>query len=492
MTGQKNLNGKLPPMAIDLEEAILGAIISESNAMMFVADILNPDMFYREAHQLIYNACQDISISGDPLDLITVTNQLRKSGNLEKVGGAYYLTQLTDRVVSSVNIEYHARIVSQKFMQREMIKLSHVTIHDCYDETKDIFEILDNYETNRDNIVNHVSSKKEVKQDVAVAGLIDDIIKKAEMGVREVTGVQTGDKMLNGFTGGWQNSNLIIVAARPAMGKTAFILSKVISAAKAGKKVGVFSLEMAMSELLMRVVSSETEIPLEKIKNSALDANDWNQLHSRQQSIQDLPIFWDDSAHMTMIELSAKAKRMKRLHGVEMIVIDYLQLLTTKAKDRYNAVSDISRGLKVLAKELEIPVIALSQLSRSVESRPGNSKRPMLQDLRESGSIEQDADMVLFLYRPEYYGIVEDEEGRPTAGMAEVIIAKNRSGKIGIVDNRFNGEIMRFGEWSDEPNPASIITDFSFVGQPPDLPSVNLNNQANWNFGSDLPEDSLF
>ncbi|MFD2547713.1 replicative DNA helicase [Sphingobacterium suaedae] len=478
-------------MALDLEEAVLGAIISESSAMMFVADILNPEMFYTEAHRLIYTACQELSISSDPMDLVTVTAKLRKNGNLEKIGGAYYLTQLTDKVVSSVNIEYHARIISQKFMQRELIKLSQVTILDCHDETKDIFEILDTYETQRDNIVNHVSAKKEVSQNAAVEELIADIVKKAEMGVKEVTGVDTGDKGLNSFTGGWQNSNLIIVAARPAMGKTAFILSKVISAAKSGKKVGVFSLEMARSELLTRVVSSETEIPLEKIKNCAMDANDWNRLHSRQPVIQNLPIYWDDSAHMTMIELSAKAKRMKRLHGVEMIVIDYLQLLTTKAKDRYNAVSDISRGLKVLAKELEMPVIALSQLSRSVESRPGNSKRPMLQDLRESGSIEQDADMVLFLYRPEYYGIDEDEEGRPTAGMAEVIIAKNRSGKTGTVQNRFQGEIMRFSSW-DESTDSDVITDFSFVNQSAQLPSNDLNHHANWDFESKLPDDLPF
>ncbi len=484
---RKNEIGKLPPMAIDLEEAVLGAIISESSAMMFVADILNPDMFYKAPNRLIYKACQELSVSGEPLDLMTLTSKLRKNGDLEKVGGAYYITSLTDRVVSSVNIEYHARIISQKFMQRELIKVSQVTIQDCYDETKDIFEILDTYETSRDNIVNHVSAKKEVSQEFAIQELMADIVKKAEMGVKEVTGVDTGNKELNGFTGGWQNSNLIIIAARPAMGKTAFILSKAINAAKSGKRVGVFSLEMARPELLTRVLSSETEIPLEKIKNSALDSNDWHTLTHKQPSIESLPIFWDDSAQMSLIELSAKAKRMKRLHGVEMIIIDYLQLITTKSKDRYNAVSDISRGLKVLAKELDIPVIALSQLSRAVESRPGNSKRPMLSDLRESGSIEQDADMVLFLYRPEYYGITEDEEGRPTGGMAEVIIAKNRSGKTGVVPMRFRGEVMKFSSWEDQ-----MITDFSFVKKPEPLPSNDLNGHANWNFGDELPDDTPF
>lgn len=489
---KENIKGKLPPQAVDLEEAVLGAIISESSAMMFVADILKPEMFYKEANILIYQACQEISISGNPLDLMTVLNQLRKNGNLEKIGGPYYLTQLSDRVINSVNIEYHARIISQKFMQRELIKLSNVTIQDCYDETKDIFEILDTYETQRDNIVNHVSSKKEVSQNFAISELIKDISKKAEIGVMDVTGVDTGNKGLNSFTGGWQKSNLIIVAARPAMGKTAFMLSKVINAAKTGKPVGVFSLEMARSELLTRVLSSETEIFLEKIKNCTLQDYDWQRIHSKMNEIESLPIFWDDSANLSMIELSAKAKRMKRLYGIEMIVIDYLQLLTTKAKDRYNAVSDISRGLKVLAKELEIPVIALSQLSRSVESRPGNNKRPMLQDLRESGSIEQDADMVIFLYRPEYYGLLEDEEGRSTAGMAEAIIAKNRSGKTGTVPFRFRGDIMKFREWEDGNEIPELITDFSFVGKQNDLPVNNLNNHANWNFPSQHPDDAPF
>lgn len=221
-----NSLGKLPPMALEIETAVLGAIMIESTAMMFVADILRPEMFYKESHQLIFKAAQEISISGDPLDLMTIVAKLRKNGDFEKVGGAFYLTELTDRVVSSVNIEYHARIIAQKFMQRELIRLSNITINDCYDETKDVFDILSTYETERDNIVNHVSSRKEVSQKHAVNEVFADMAKKAAMGVKDVTGVDTGNDDMNALTGGWQQSDLIILAARPAMGKTAYALKK--------------------------------------------------------------------------------------------------------------------------------------------------------------------------------------------------------------------------------------------------------------------------
>lgn len=490
-----NSLGKLPPMALEIETAVLGAIMIESTAMMFVADILRPEMFYKESHQLIFKAAQEISISGDPLDLMTIVAKLRKNGDFEKVGGAFYLTELTDRVVSSVNIEYHARIIAQKFMQRELIRLSNITINDCYDETKDVFDILSTYETERDNIVNHVSSRKEVSQKHAVNEVFADMAKKAAMGVKDVTGVDTGNDDMNALTGGWQQSDLIILAARPAMGKTAYALKKAVNAARSGKPVAIFSLEMAKEQLIHRILSFETGIPLEKLKLK-LDDGDWHKLHSMQQELSELPIHWDDTPGLTLIELSAKAKRLKRLHGVEMIVIDYLQLITVHGKSRFDAVSDISRGLKILAKELNIPVIALSQLSRAVESRPGNSKRPMLSDLRESGSIEQDADMVLFLYRPEYYGLVEDEEGRSTAGMAEVIVAKHRNGSTDTVLMNFKGSTTNFTAWDEEGyggNSMDIITDFSFIEKPLQSENRSLNSHANWDFGNDsMPDDAPF
>jgi len=488
--------GKLPPMALDLEQAVLGSILIENTAMMFVADILRPEMFYKESHQLIFKAAQEISISGDPLDLMTVMQKLRKNGDLEKVGGAFYLTELTDRVVSSVNIEYHSRIIAQKFMQRELIRLSSITINDCYDETKGVFDILSTYETERDNIVNHVSSRKEVSQKQVVNEVLADMAKKAAMGVKDVTGVDTGNDDMNALTGGWQPSDLIILAARPAMGKTAYALKKAVNAARIGKPVAIFSLEMAKEQLIHRIMSFETNISLEKIKKLKLDDADWHILHSKQNELAELPIHWDDTPGLTLIELSAKAKRLKRLHGVEMIVIDYLQLITVHGKSRFDAVSEISRGLKILAKELMIPIIALSQLSRAVESRPGNSKRPMLADLRESGSIEQDADMVIFLYRPEYYGNTEDEEGRSTAGMAEVIIAKHRNGSTDTVLYNFKGSTTNFSSWDDEGfggEQKELITDFSFMDKPMLPTNTSLNAHANWKYGEDdMPEDSPF
>ncbi|WP_313671990.1 replicative DNA helicase [Sphingobacterium multivorum] len=488
---KSKIEGKLPPQAVDLEEAILGACISETNAFMFIADILRPEMFYRESHQIIFKACQEISVSGSPLDLMTLMAKLRKDGNFERVGGIYFLTGLTDRVVSSVNMEYHSRIIAQKFMQRELIKVSHDTIDKCYDETNDIFDILSSYETKRDDLVNHVTTKKEVKQADALEELFSEMIRKADLGIQDVTGVNTGFQNINEATGGWQCSDLIIIAARPAMGKTAFVLKQAVNAAKSGKPVAIFSLEMSKSQLLERMISFETEIDLTKIKKLNLADHEWHKLHSRKDQLKSLPIHWDDTPGLTLVELSAKAKRMKRLYGVEMIVIDYLQLISVPGKSRLDEISTISRGLKILAKELNIPVLALSQLSRAVESRPGNSKRPMLSDLRESGSIEQDADIVGFLYRPEYYGITEDEEGRSTAGIAEFIIAKNRNGSVTTCEMGFVGRTTNFKELEDDFQPSGMITDFSFVDKPDPLPSNDMSKYANWDSPM-LPDDGPF
>ncbi len=488
---KSKIEGKLPPQAVDLEEAVLGACISETNAFMFIADILRPEMFYRESHQIIFKACQEISISGNPLDLMTVMAKLRKDGNFERVGGIYFLTGLTDRVVSSVNMEYHSRIIAQKFMQRELIKVSHDTIDKCYDETNDIFDILSSYETKRDDLVNHVTTKKEVKQSDALEELFSEMLRKSELGIQDVTGVNTGFKNINEATGGWQCSDLIIIAARPAMGKTAFVLKQAVNAAKSGKPVAIFSLEMSKNQLLERMISFETEIDLTKIKKLNLADHEWHKLHSRKEQLKSLPIHWDDTPGLTLVELSAKAKRMKRLHGVEMIVIDYLQLISVPGKSRLDEISTISRGLKILAKELNIPVLALSQLSRAVESRPGNSKRPMLSDLRESGSIEQDADIVGFLYRPEYYGIIQDEEGRSTAGIAEFIIAKNRNGSVTTCEMGFVGRTTNFKELEDNFQSSGMITDFSFVDKPEPLPSNDMSKFANWDSPS-LPDDGPF
>ena len=280
--------------------------------------------------------------------------------------------------------------------------------------------------------------------------VLADMAKKAAMGVKEVTGVDTGNDQMNSLTGGWQPSDLIILAARPAMGKTAYALKKAINAAKTGKRVAIFSLEMAKEQLIHRILSFETGIALERIKKLNLADHEWQQLHSKSGILAELPIHWDDTPGLTLIELSAKAKRLRRLHGIEMIVIDYLQLITVHGKSRFDAVSDISRGLKILAKELNIPIIALSQLSRAVESRPGNNKRPMLSDLRESGSIEQDADMVMFIYRPEYYEVMSNEMGESTQGETHIRIAKHRNGQLDTIKLRAKLDIQKFEEWDGD------------------------------------------
>ncbi|MBE8712552.1 replicative DNA helicase [Sphingobacterium hungaricum] len=481
-------NGKLPPQAIDLEEAVLGAILLEKDALIMISDILHPEMFYKEANQIIYRVAQNISILGEPLDLLTVTAKLRKDGNLEKIGGAYNITMLTDRVVSSVNIEFHARIIAQKYMQRELIKVSSETIHNCYDETEDIFDVISLYETKRDELINNIITRKEVNQEDAFRDMIVEMERQSALGELEVTGVDTGFKDMNTATGGWQKANLIILAARPAMGKTALMLKKAVNAARSGKPVAIFSLEMAKEQLQQRILSFETGIPLSKIKTpSKLDGVDWAVIHSKAHEILSLPIVWDDTPGLTLVELNAKAKRMKRLHGIEMVFIDYLQLITIPGEKRFDEISKISRGLKILSKEIQIPILALSQLSRAVESRPGNSKRPQLSDLRESGSIEQDADLVMFLYRAEYYGITEDEDGMSTAGRAEAIIAKNRDGATDTIDLIFHGPTTNFSNIEPE-----VITDFSFVNLPKELPANSLNHQSNWNFGNETPDDSPF
>ncbi|GGH24816.1 replicative DNA helicase [Sphingobacterium alkalisoli] len=469
--------GKLPPQAVDLEEAVLGAVLSERDCLMMVSDILHPEMFYKEANQIIYKAVQSISLSGEALDILTVVSRLRKDGDLEKVGGAYYLTSLTDRVVSAANIEFHARIVSQKYMQRELIKVSAETIQNCYDETEDIFDIISLYETKRDELVNNIITRKEVGQEDAFNQMMEEITRQAELGELEVTGVDTGFRDMNAATGGWQKANVIILAARPAMGKTALMLKKATKASRSGKPVAIFSLEMAKEQLQQRILSQETGIPLYKIKSpSKLDDIDWAVIYNKSNEIASLPIFWDDTPGLTLIELNAKAKRLKRLHGIEMIFIDYLQLITIPGEKRFDEISKISRGLKILSKELQIPVLALSQLSRAVESRPGNSKRPQLSDLRESGSIEQDADIVMFLYRAEYYGMTEDEDGRPTAGMAEAIIAKNRDGATDTIDLIFHGPTTNFSDVTGD-----VMSDFSFMDKQKEIPNNNLNGHASWN-----------
>jgi replicative DNA helicase len=441
--------GKIPPQAPELEEAVLGAIMLEKDKLAEVLEIVQSnDCFYVDSHQKIYAAIRRLFDKGMPVDLLTVTDELRKSNELEIVGGAYYLTRLTMSVVSSAHVEAHARIVMEKFIQRELIRISGMVISDAYEDSTDVFDLLDKAESNLYEITDkHLRKNFKSLKEVMVTTVRE--IEEAKNKQEDVTGVPTGFKMLDKLTSGWQKNALIIVAARPAVGKTAFCLNLAMNAAlHTGKSfpVAFFSLEMGAGELVKRMLSATTEVSMDAITKGRMQEHEFVQMTQRMNKLAAANIFLDDQAALNIFELRAKARRLKQKHDIQMIIIDYLQLMQAdinKGGNREQEISKISRDLKSLAKELEIPIIALSQLNRGVESRK-ESKVPQLSDLRESGAIEQDADMVMFLYRPEYYGINNDEMGNSIEGETHVHIAKNRSGVTDTVKLRFIKEYQKF------------------------------------------------
>ncbi len=444
-------SGKVPPQAIELEEAVLGALMIEKTAILDVIDIIAPDSFYKESHRLIFKAILKLSEQHQGIDILTVTETLRKAGNLEEVGGAFYISQLTSNIASSAHIEYHARIIAQKHIQRELIRTSSEIQNMAFDPGIDVDDLLDFAEKELYNI-----ASGNIKNEISP---IDLVIKQAlhqieEAGKRSdgLSGIPCGFTALDRMTSGWQRSDLIIVAARPSMGKTSFVLSMMRNIAVEHKKsVAMFSLEMSGIQLVNRLIIAETELPSDKIKTGKLEDFEWQQLMYKITALSDAKIYLDDTPAISIFELRAKCRRLKMQYDVDLIIIDYLQLMTGTADTRGNReqeVSTISRGLKAIAKELDIPIIALSQLNRSVEMRSGD-KRPQLSDLRESGAIEQDADMVMFIHRPERYGLTEDDAGNSTAGLAEIIIAKHRNGPIGDVRLRFIADQAKFAEFED-------------------------------------------
>ncbi|WP_231490748.1 replicative DNA helicase [Pedobacter sp. Leaf170] len=476
--------GKLPPQALDLEEAVLGALMLEKDALSAVIDILKPEVFYHEAHQKIFAAIHMLFEKSKPVDILTVTSELRQMGTLEMVGGAYYITNLTNRVASAANIEFHARIISQKYIQRELIRISTDIITNAYEDTTDIFDLLDHAEKGLFDI-----AQNNLRRDTQK---MDDIIKQSLATLEELrtktdglTGVPTGFTGLDRITGGWQKQDLVIIAARPAMGKTAFVLTCARNATvDFAKPTVVFSLEMSSVQLVNRLISGEAEIEQEKIRKGNLQEWEWQQLHSKIGRLTEAPLLIDDTPALNIFEFRAKCRRLKSQYDIQLVIVDYLQLMHGKGEggkgggNREQEIGSISRALKSVAKELDVPVLALSQLSRAVESRPGlQGKRPMLSDLRESGSIEQDADMVLFLYRPEYYGITEDEQGRSQAGIGEVIIAKHRNGETGIVPLRFVGKFVKFTDLEEDfTAPNSFSADSPSSGM---YPSQDFEKQGN-------------
>mgnify|MGYP000666361292 FL=1 len=440
-------SGRIPPQAVDFEEAVLGALMLEKNAVNDVIDVLNPESFYKDQHQKIYGVIHHLFGNSQPIDILTVTQELRNRGELEYVGGAYYISQLTNRIASAANVEHHSRIIAQKFIQRELIRISSDTIKMAYDETTDVFDLLDKAESSLFQVAEGNLSKSYEKIDKVMQHAIEEI-ENAQDHEDGVSGVPTGFTALDRVTAGWQKSDMIVIAARPGMGKTAFVVSMARNAAvQFNQAVAIFSLEMSSVQLVNRLISGETEIAAEKLRKGNLEPHEFQQLHARIGKLSEAPFFIDDTPALSIFEFRAKCRRLKAQHDVQLIIIDYLQLMTGGGEGKGNReqeISFISRSIKTVAKELDVPIIALSQLSRSVETR-GGDKKPILSDLRESGAIEQDADIVSFIYRPEYYGITSDTEtGDNLEGIGEFIIAKHRNGSLETVKLRFVGQFAKF------------------------------------------------
>ena len=475
MPGQRNNNrreqqpldisyGHVMPQAPEIEKAVLGALMIDKDAYLEVCDLLRPESFYEPRNQMVFEAIQQLSREESPVDVLTVTDMLGKMGKLDEVGGPGYIMDLSSRVATSANIEYHANVVAEKFLSRQMIQYVNEIGKKSFDETYDIRDVMQEAE----GILLELT-QKNMKKDYSVLGpVVDRAVKAVEEAYANkgsFTGIPSGLYKLDDITCGWQKSDLVIIAGRPAMGKTAFALSVAKNIAIDQKRpMAFFSLEMSDVQLANRLMSNVCEIDGKKLLSGQLDREDWNRLDKNLSVLTNAPLFVDDTEGLSVMELRTKARRLQKEHHIELIMIDYLQLMTASGM-RYNSrqeeVSLISRSLKGLAKELNIPVLALSQLNRGVESREGaEGKRPQLSDLRESGAIEQDADMVIFLHRPEYYHILTSEDGfTDYRGKAEVIIAKHRKGATGIVTMDFKGEYTRFGNPEDRVIKSSSPTE---------------------------------
>jgi replicative DNA helicase len=449
-----NTYGHLQPQALEVEKAVLGALMIDKDAYAVVCETLHPESFYEPRNQMIYQAIMELSLAEKPVDILTVTEQLSKMGTLDEVGGPTYVAELSSRVASSANIEYHANIVAQKSLARQLISFASVIETKALDETVDVEELMQEAEGSLFEL-----SQRNMKKDyTAIDPVISQalkVIQAAAANTDGLTGVSTGYYKLDDITSGWQASDLVIIAGRPAMGKTSFALSMAKNiAADMRVPMAFFSLEMSNVQLVNRLISNACEIQGSKILNGQLQRDEWERLDKRINNLLGAPLYVDDTPGLSVFELRTKARRLVREHDVKLIMIDYLQLMNANGmrfSSRQEEVSTISRSLKGLAKELNIPILALSQLNRGVESREGlEGKRPQLSDLRESGAIEQDADMVIFVHRPEYYHIYQDDNGRDLHGMAQIIIAKHRKGATGDVLLTFRGEYTRFENPEDK------------------------------------------
>tara|TARA_B100001769_G_scaffold50020_1_gene35971 strand:+ start:1067 stop:2572 length:1506 start_codon:yes stop_codon:yes gene_type:complete len=476
-------NAKLPPQALELEEAVLGAMLIDKKGVDEVIDLLQPDAFYKTGHKYIFESIHSLFQNSEPIDLLTVSSDLKKKGKLNIVGGDYYLINLTQKISSSAHIEFHARIILQKFIQRSLIKISNEIIESSYKDSVDVFDLLDESESKLYEI-----TQGNIKKSSDTAQNLVFLAKKKieEIANQEgLSGVSTGFERLDNLTSGWQPSDLIVIAARPGMGKTALSLSMARNISVNVKvPVAFFSLEMSSVQLITRLISAETGLSSEKLRTGKLVDHEWKQLNVKVGDLEKAPLFIDDTPGLSIFDLRAKARRLVSQHKIKLIIVDYLQLMTlgnnNSAGNREQEISNISRNLKSLAKELNIPIIALSQLSRAVETRSG-PKRPQLSDLRESGAIEQDADIVSFIYRPEYYGIQEwdDDERTPTSGQAELIVAKHRNGGLDKIRLKF---VPSLGKFEDIQNYDSSH-EFESRMNPDDL--ENFDSKSNDNSNDD-------
>ena len=448
-TSIQKIDGKLQPQAIELEEVVLGALMIDNESLSDTIDSLQPEYFYKPDHQKIFEAIVNLFNNSKPVDILTVSEELKRMNVLESIGGMLYISQLTNNISSSSNTEFHARIIAEKFIKRSLISISNNIIGDAFNDTIDIFDLLNTAEEKLFTVTEGTLRKSYDKMSTLIKGALDniEILRQKENGL---SGVPSGFTKLDRVTSGWQKSDLVIVAARPGMGKTAFALSMARNIAISHETaIGFFSLEMSSEQLVSRLIASEAELSASKLRKGDLQDFEMVQLHEKIKQLSEAQIYIDDTPALTIFELRAKARRLVKNHNVGIIIVDYLQLMSAggNAGNREQEISAISRSLKGIAKELKIPVIALSQVNRGVENRTGTgSKRPMLSDLRESGAIEQDADIVTFIYRPEYYKIYEWDNGDDSRSQAEIIIAKHRNGALENVRLKFTAEFAKFSD----------------------------------------------
>ncbi len=446
--------GKIPPQALEEEEAVLGALMIESDSFGRISEIIRkPEFFYKVNHRKIFAAIQTLARNNIQIDMITVKNQLQKDKTLEEVGGIYAIASLTEKLATAAHIEYHAQTIAEKYLARQMILISNEIQVDAFDPSKNVEELLQDAEGKIFDI-SQTNHKKDV---MAIGEIIPAALKRIEDASHNegtTTGTPSGFHRLDKITSGWQSSDLIIMAARPAMGKTAFVLSMAKNMALNNTPVAFFTLEMSNVQLVNRLIVNACELTGDKIKSGKLSDEEFKELTKGTAILEGLPLYIDETPSLSVMELRTKARRLVAEHGVKVIIIDYLQLMNASGmsySNREGEVSIISRSLKALAKELDIPIIALSQLNRNVESRGGGreenkleAKKPQLSDLRESGAIEQDADIVCFIHRPEYYRLYEDTDGSDLRGVAQVIIAKHRNGATEDVDLFFANDYAMF------------------------------------------------